>query len=438
MAQTNVPAGSGIALKHWSKALFAQVGKMPSRIDTLCGPAPTVDGSHNAVRGQTSTGMPLVKVTDLASAAGDTVRVDCEHVIKLRPVMGDQNAEGKGAKLDYSYKDVTLDMATLPVSAGGKMTQKRTQRDLRLAALNQLKGAIPKFRWQRVLTHLCGGRGQQDGVDWILPLASDAEFASMMVNALRAPTYNRHFVVDGSDLKQGGANLGSVDATDKMTLDIIDALSVLISETTQRLLPVQVPGDPVGMDDPIKGILLLDNLVYDAVVTSTATNNIRQWQANALDRAKWGNMGQHPLFAGGPLLWNGVIVRRMGDFAVRWNADGTQAPAHIKAANRYSATESTDVTIPNLTSGGNTYSVCRSVLLGAQALAICDGANTTTGMSYSLLENTTNFGRNREYAGEIMAAEDKLRFSLPDGQGNLEPTDIGVMVIDSVCRNRAT
>jgi hypothetical protein len=36
--------------------------------------------------------------------------------------MGDKNAEGQGAELKYSSVDVNIDMATLPVSAGGKMT----------------------------------------------------------------------------------------------------------------------------------------------------------------------------------------------------------------------------------------------------------------------------------------------------------------------------
>jgi hypothetical protein len=51
---------------------------------------------------------------------------------------------------------------------------------------------------------------------------------------------------------------------------------------------------------------------------------------------------------------------------------------------------------------------------------------------YSMLENPANFGRNLEMAGEIMGAEAKIRFALPDGQGNTEPTDIGVMAIDSI------
>ena len=71
-------------------------------------------------------------------------------------------------------------------------------------------------------------------------------------------------------------------------------------------------------------------------------------------------------------------------------------------------------------------------MLGAQACAYVAGVNRESGVPYSLLENQTNFGRNFEMAGELMCAYDKLRFSLPDGAGNLEPTDIGVMVVDSV------
>jgi hypothetical protein len=83
------------------------------------------------------------------------------------------------------------------------------------------------------------------------------------------------------------------------------------------------------------------------------------------------------------------------------------------------------------------FQVCRSMLLGAQALAMCSGVNTQTDVPYSMLENTTNYGRNLEMAGELMCAEDKLRFALPDGQGNYEPTDIGVICIDSVTRRVA-
>lgn len=431
MSQTSIPTGSGLAPKRWSDALFAMVGKQPTPVNSLAGPAPTIDKATKVLRRQSTNDMPIVRVMDLAQSAGDTVRVDCANVIKLRPTMGDENAEGKGAKLDFTYKDIRIDMATLPVSAGGKMTQKRMQHDLRQVALAQLKGAIPNFLWQRMLVQMAGARGQQDGVDWILPLDTDPEFGSMVVNPIKAPTYNRHYVVDGNDLIQGGAQLASIDTTDSLKLVHIDVLSALISELTLRMLPIRIPGDVAAGDDPIKGVLMLDHLVWNAIMTdTTAGNNIRTWQANAIERAKYGNLQAHPLFSGSPWLWNGILVRKMGDFGIRFN--GGTTTKHITSANRYAATE-TDVTLPSLSG----YQVNRSLLLGAQALAMCAGVNTQTEVPYSMLENTTNFGRNLEMAGEIMGAEDKLRFSLPDGQGNYEPTDIGVMVIDSVTKKVA-
>ncbi len=429
MSTTSIATTSGLAPKKWSDALFAMVGKQPTPVNSLSGPAPTMDKSSKVLRRQSTTDMPIVRVNDLAQSAGDTVRVDCANIVKLRAVMGDENAEGKGAKLDFSFRDIRIDMATLPVSAGGKMTQKRFQHDLRQNALAQLKGGIPNFLWQRILTLLAGSRGQQDGVDWILPLATDPEFDAMMVNSVRAPSFNRHYVVDGNDLIQGGAQLASIDTTDALKLVHIDVLSALISELTLRMMPIRIPGDPAAGDDPIKGVLMLDHLTWNSIITdTTASNNIRTWQANAMERASYGNLRAHPLFSGSPWLWNGILVRKMGDFGIRFL--GSTTTKHITSANRYTATE-TDVTIPALS---GTHQVNRSLLLGAQALAMCSGVNTQTEVPYSMLENTTNFGRNLEMAGELMCAEEKLRFSLPDGLGNNEPTDVGVMVIDSVTR----
>lgn len=432
MTTTSIQSSSGLAVKNWSEALFAMVGKQPTPINAYSGPAPTADKASKVLRRQSTADMPIVQVSDLSQSAGDTVRVDCANVIKLRAVMGDENAEGKGAKLDFTYRDVKIDMATLPVSAGGKMTQKRFQHDLRTVAISQLKGAIPNFLWQRILTQLAGARGFQDGMDWILPLASDPEFAAMMVNTVKAPTYNRHYVVDGSQLIQGGAQLGSIDTTDAMKLVHIDALSALVSELTLRLMPIRIPGDPAAGDDPIKGVLMVDNLTWNSIITDTTSgNNIRTWQAQAIERAKYGNLQMHPLFAGNPFLWNGILVRKMGDFAVRF--PGGSSVNYVTQANRYTGSAGGQQTESSLTLGALTgYQVSRSLLLGAQALAKVTGINTATEVPYSMLENTTNYGRNLEMAGEIIGAEDKLRFSLPDGQGNYEPTDIGVIAIDSI------
>lgn len=432
MASTSVPRGNALANKQFSTALSAMAVRQPTPLAALTGPMPTHDAAMRKLKQQTTTEMPIVRVDELSKGPGDVVQVDCAHVVKLRAVMGDQNAEGKGAALKYSSKDITLDMATLPVSAGGKMTAQRTPHSMRLNALAQLKRAIPAFRWQRCLALLAGSRGKQDGTDWVLPLASDPDFVDMMVNALKAPSYNRHWVVNGAGLTQGGAQLAAIATTDGMKLSHLDEFAAIWDEMSTKMAPIQIPGDPAAGDDPIKGILLVDPLVWDAIITdTTAGNNIRTFETNAVQRAKYGDLNRHPLFSGSPILWNGVLMRKM-QYAIRHDAG--DAVAHVTAANRLTATE-TNVTVAAGLS--TTHQVARSIFLGAQALAIVSGANQTSEETYSLLENWTNFERNLELAGEIMGTEDKLRWALPNANGDLEMTDFGVAVIDSVVKRRA-
>lgn len=432
MSVTAVPKGNALANKQFSKALTAMAVRAPTPIQALTGPISTEDSAMRKLKQQSTNDMPIVRVDDLSKAAGDIVQVDCAHVVKLRPVMGDKNAEGRGAALKYSTKDIILDMATIPVSAGGKMTQQRTPHSMRMNALAQLKRGMPAFRWQRILALLAGARGKQDGTDWVLPLATDPEFAEMMVNALKAPTYNRHFVVNGTSLTQGGLQINSLATTDGMKLGHIDELAALWDEMSIKMAPIQIPGDPAAGDDPIKGVLLVDPLVWDAIITdTTANNNIRTFETNAMKRADYGDLRKHPLFSGSPILWNGVLVRKM-QYAIR--QDASDSVNIVTAANRLTATETTTTVAAGLST---THQMARSVFLSAQALAMVSGANQASEETYSLLENRTNFERNLEMAGEIMGTEEKLRWALPNSNGDLEMTDFGALVIDSVVKKRS-
>jgi len=430
MSATSIPAGSPLANKAFSKALAAMAVREPTPLVALTGPMSSQDKALRKIRQQTTTDMPIVRVDELSKGPGDVVQIDCAHVIKLRPIMGDRNAEGMGASLKYSSQDIRIDMATLPVSAGGKMTQQRTPHSMRLNALAQLKGGMPRFRWQRAQVMLAGARGIQDDNSWIVPLQTDSEFTDIMVNAVKAPTYNRHWVVSAATLVQGGAQLASLLTTDSLKLGHLDEFAALWSEMSVKMSPIMIPGDPAAGDDPIKGILFMDPLVWDALITdTTASNNIRTFETNAMKRASYGNLKAHPLFSGSCILWNGILMRPMTTGIRFNNGDTTKI---VTVANRLAATE-TDVTISNVST---THQVARSLFVGAQALGMASGANQTSEETYSLLENRTNFGRNLEFAGEIIGSEQKLRFSLPNSDGNDEATDFGVAVIDSVVRKR--
>ena len=431
MSTTNIPSGSPLAQKQYSKALAAMATRYPTPLRALTGPMPSEDQAMRKLRQQSTIEMPIVRVDELSKGPGDTVQVDCAHVVKLRPIMGDRNAEGMGAALKYSSQDIKIDMSTLPVSAGGKMTQQRTSHSMRTNALMQLKGGMPRFRWQRALVMLAGARGVQDGTDWIVPLATDPDFAEIMINALKAPSFNRHWVVNGATITQGGVGLATVATTDTARLSHLDEFAAVWSDMSTKMAPIQVPGDPAAADDPIKGILLVDELVWNDMITdSTANNNLRVFQMNAMKRANYGELAKHPLFSGEPVMWRNILVRKMSQ-SIRFAA-GNLVP-HITAANRLTATE-TNVTVAAALS--TTHQVARSIFLGAQALAMASGANQQSEETYSLLENRTNFKRNLEFAGEIIGAEQKLRWTLPNENGDMEPTDFGVAVLDSVVRKR--
>lgn len=428
MPQTSIPAGSSTAVKLYSRALFARVVQASTWMNNMCGPAPKQSDAESKLKGQTTADMPIVRVTDLSKTAGDTISVDCFDTINGKPLMGDVNAEGRGEALSSSSMDVGIGLSTKVVDAGAKMGQQRTLHDLRGLARAQLAGYFPRLQTQTALVHLAGARGSMVGRDWVVPLASDTDFASIMINPVRAPSFNRHLVIDGSTLVQGGAQLGSIDSTDIWTLDHIDGLSLLLDDMETPIQPVKIADDPAAEDEPIKGVLWLTPRQWNQIKTASGgSNNWRTFLANAFQRKTYGS--KHPLFSGEAGMWNGILIRQMPRFTIRFAAgESTQI---ITAANRYSATESAQAVNAGLTAG---FGVERALLLGAQALATVYGKNKTSDYHFSWLERKYNFERALEVAADSMGGMAKLRFSFKDGAGNIEPTDNGVIVIDSAVR----
>jgi hypothetical protein len=257
-----------------------------------------------------------------------------------------------------------------------------------------------------------------------VPLSTDADFADIMVNTVKAPTYNRHLVVNAGSLTKGGLQLASAATTDKWKLSVLDALSYFLDAQETRLLPPMFPGDKVGYDSPLKGVLLMSPGSYNDLITdiSSSTSNLRAYQAAATERAKLA--GQHPIFAGEAGIWRGILVKKM-DYSVFFNAAGSYQ--YVAVADKLTATE----TAGTIGAIGSTYQAERSILLGAQALARCEGASNS-GVQAAIIENTYNAGRNFEYLGEFMGGEMKFRFSLRNDAGDQEPTDFGVYAIDAI------
>jgi hypothetical protein len=161
---------------------------------------------------------------------------------------------------------------------------------------------------------------------------------------------------------------------------------------------------------------------------TTAGHNIRNWQALAMERARYMGSAVHPLFRGEVYMWNGIVMRKM-DHSIYFNPGDTTKV--ITSANRYSATESDQTVNGSLGAG---FRVTRSVLLGAQAFAVCEGANDSTGIQAAFKERKFDYESKYEAMGEWMGGEAKLRFKFANEDGTQEPTDHGVVVIDAAVK----
>jgi hypothetical protein len=319
-----------------------------------------------------------------------------------------------------------IDLATFAVDAGGKMSRQRTRWDLRRIAQAAAKAYYPRMIWQRCISHVAGARGAETGVSWDVPLATDADFADIMINSVKAPTYNRHYVLNGTGLTRGGLQLASVATTDIWKLARLDDLSYLLESMETKIPPPRIAGDEQAYDSPLKGILFMPPRSYNDLITDTTSgNNLRAFQAQVEQRQKYAP--NSAVFRGECGIWRGILVKKM-EHTIKFAASGSFQ--YITAANRLTETE-TAGSVPALS---GTHHAERSFLLGAQALARAEGASNS-GVQAALIENTYNAGRNYEYFAEFMGGEAKFRFSFPNENGDAEPTDNGVLVVDAAAKD---
>lgn len=419
MAETNVASGSSLAVKHYSAALFANTLKGSTAIDSLVGPVePSV--AMQKIAGQTNPGMPIVRIDNLMKSAGDVVSLDLVDTVGGEPLMGDVNREGRGSALSFSSMEIKIDLSSKVIDAGGSMSQQRTKHQLREIALAQLSGYFPRLDAQETLVHLAGARGSQTGSDWTVPLQSAPNFGSIMVNPVKAPTYNRHFVVNGANLTSGGQQLGSIVSTDALRLSHLDLLRKRLDDMDQPLQSVKLAGDRAAQTSKMWVFLATPNQ-YSLLLTE---GSLRAFQQNAINRAAYFDE-RHPLFAGEVGMWNGILVIK-NERAIRFMPG--ESTKIVTAANTATATETDQAVNGALTSG---YAVERGLLLGAQALGVAYGKTRVSGMQFGWKEHWYNFESNLEVMGEKVCGKAKTRFSIDDGTGFKVPTDFGVIAVDS-------
>lgn len=424
MAGTNIPYGSPLAVKLQSAGLFAANMQRNTTINRLTGKFPQQANAEKTIRNQSSNEMPIVKCMDLTKVAGDEITFDLINPMGGKPIMGSQVAEGQGRQMSFAQDRLRINQARYPISAGDTMTQQRTPHELRKLARALGQNYMDRLADQLTLVHLAGARGSHMNVEWAVPLSTDPDFASIAINTVKAPTKNRHFMSTGTGLEtiKAAANEITIATTDVMNTDLMDGLRTMLDSMAVPPPPVVFEGDKMASDSPLR-VLLVSSEQYTSIQQSNS-GQFRTFQANAMARAQ--QAGQHPLFMGDSILWNGILVVKMpkpirfyaGD-SVRWCSSYT------------SETETTTDLVP--AAFGTGYAVDRAILLGGQALAEAWGKHAKTGNPFFWSEKELDHDDKLEVLVGAINGRSKIRFEIDHGDAK-QFTDYGVIAIDTAVK----
>lgn len=405
---TQIPVGSPLAKKIYSAATFAAVQAEPGFMNLISGPAPKDGEAEAKMKGQSSADMPVVKITDLSKGGGNAVSVDLFNILTGKPVMADKILAGQMMSLNTSSMDVTINQTRGGADSGGRMTQQRTVHNLRSLSLAALTNWGNRLEDQTSLVHLAGARGSQNTADWVVPLSTDPDFADILVNPIKAPTKNRQYYCNDA------TSAATIDTTDPLALIDIDRFAANIGESSVPLQSVKIKGDDYAWNNPLYVMFVTKRQwLY---LQARAGSSWRTFLQNAYERRTAGM--KHPLFYGDGGMWQGILVKPMNRYAIRFNA-GDAVTYDTGGTDGGTYTEATSTVAAGMT-------VDRAIIMGAQALCKAYGAHQNSDYYYDWNEELTDHKNKVEISIAMMCGAAKTRFRI----NNID-TDHGVAVIDS-------
>lgn len=401
MASTNISTSSAIARKAYGGALFTRLTRGMGFRGNITGPAPKDAAAARELRHQTSAGYPVVQITDLQREAGDEVKYDIVDVVRGKPIMGDNRISGKMMAMQFAQQQIRIDQYRGGIDPGGRMTKQRTIWDLRRVARGNIEGWNNRLLDQLHQVHLAGARGTDGGRDWVVPLTTDPEFDSIMVNTIEPPSFNRRYVVGN-----GVGAITGLDASDKLTLEVLDDLRTRIDSSDYPLQGIRLEGDAAVDDDMPLYCMYVSPVGYNQL---RATSTDKDWStlvSNALQRQ---SISKHPLFGNSALMWRGIVIKQLA------------RPIAFAAGDLVK--EYTDATTKADTAAPVKFH--RGILLGAQAMVSAWGMESSSGMPIKWHEEITDHGARTEFSTAMIGGFKKLTFTI-DGT----TTDHGVWTVD--------
>jgi hypothetical protein len=332
--------------------------------------------------------------------------------------MGDRKAEGRGTAIAIDEAKLRVNQARFPIDLGSVMTGIRSPVDFRRIGRPVAQSYMDRYLDQSYTVHLAGARGFHNNIEWVIPLASHADFAEIMVNAVKAPTKNRHFVVSGTGVTGVIANGGdlTIATTDLLKFSVVDAMRSVLDTIPLPPPIVRIEGDAASEDDPIR-LWLMSPSQYN---TFASDSTFRSYQANAMARANVAK--NHPLFTGDVGLWNNFVIMKMAR-PIRFYAGDP-----IKYCASYTSETESSLNVP--AGFSTTFAVDRSLILGGQALAEAMAAHPKSGIPFFWSEKELDHDNNVELLIGAIRGLSKIRFDVETGSG-AQYTDNGVIAVDS-------
>lgn len=362
MATTVVPFGDAKAQKKWSANLAVDTRKKSYFENRFIG---------------TSDNSIIQRKTELESDSGDTISFDLCVQMRNKPTYGDAKLEGKEESLKFYTDQVIIDQVRHAVSAGGKMSRKRTSHDMRQVAKGRLGDYFARLVDELFFIYLSGARGINE--DYI----EDTSYTGFAGNALQAP--------DTDHLLYGGVatSKASLAATDKMTRAAVEK-ALNKAEMMQARNPETANMVPVSNGSEEQYVLLMSpDQAYDLRVSDTSGWLDIQKAAAAAEGKS------NPIFVGGLGMIGGAILHKHKS-VIRFSDYGA----------------------------GSNVNAARALLMGRQAGVVAYG--TTGGLRYSWKETTKDYENEPTVASGFIGGIKKTRFN---------GKDFGVISVDTAAKD---
>lgn len=359
MSRTVVPFGDPKAVKKWSGSLFIDTVKK-SYFERKF-----TSESDNSV---------IQRLTELDSGPGDTIHYDLSIQLRGKPTSGDKRVKGKEEDLKFFSDEVHIDQLRNSVSAGGKMTRKRTAHNLRTVAKERMSDYWSKYIDELHFIYLSGARGINED------FTEDVDYAGHAGNPVQAPDAG-HLIYSGA-----ATSKATVTADDTMSRVTIEKATVKArmmraqDPSTANMLPVKINGE-----DHYCCVMS----PFDEHYLRTETGERGWLEVQKAAAAAEGR--NNPLFKGSLGMINNVVLHSH-ESVIRFNDYG--ASGNLAAS--------------------------RSLFMGRQAGVVAYG--TEGGLRFSWKEETEDYGNEQIVAAGTIIGVKKTRFN---------GKDFGVLAIDS-------